>query len=149
MFVHKSINVGLVFIAFILAVVTAAKSQKAANALKKADDAGLPMSNDMKNIIHLNNSAIATSVFTAVLLALAFGAFHFTTKNFAMVKGGLCVVVLILGFLLIGFSGSLMKYNSPDTAIDPDNFVNIGLAAGIFSLLAVGSCSLTVLKMLK
>lgn len=144
---HKSINVVLVFIAFILAVVTASLSQKDANDIK---DLGNAAPDKSKNIVHLNNTSIATAVFSAGLLLLAFGAFHFNTKNFAMVKGVLCLVVLILGFVLIGFSGSLVNFfNEVGSESKQKNYANIGVAAGVFSLLAVGSCSLTVVKMLK
>lgn len=143
MAVHKSINVVLVAITFILAVVAAAKSQKLADDIR---DVGSDVPNDFKKIVHINNASIATAVLSAVLLLLAVGAFHFNTKTFGMVKGALCVVVLILGFVLIGFSAPLMKtdYSSKEFM-----FVKVAMATGVFCLLSVGSCGLTVLKMLK
>ena len=154
MVVHKSINVVLVAITFILAVVAAAKSQKMADDIRNIGsaipddiiDIGSVIPNDFKKIVHINNASIATAVLSAVLLLLAIGAFHFNTKTFGMVKGALCVVVLILGFVLIGFSASLMKKKYSNNEY---MFVKVAIASGVFCLLSVGSCGLTVLKMLK
>ena len=143
MVVHKSINVVLVAITFILAVVAAAKSKKPADKIR---DAGPDVPAIVKNIVHMYNASIATAFLSAGLLLLAVGAFHFNTKAFALVKGALCVVVLILGFVLIGFSASLMN---SDSFFNDSMFAKVALAAGVFCLLSVGSCGLTVLKMLK
>ena len=139
---HKSLNVALVAITFVLAVTTTAWSAKDATDLMKASDAGMPLLAESKALVNLYKSGIAMSVFTAILLLMAIGAFHLSTKLFATVKAALCVVVLVLGFMSIGFGAQL-------TNLPADNqYGSTGIAAGVVSIFAVGSCGLAVFKML-
>jgi hypothetical protein len=142
---HKSLNVVLVAITFILAVATAVLSTKDAKNAKQVEDAGVELPKELKSIKHVNNSAIATAVFTAILFLMAVGAFHFNTKLFGMVKGALCVVVLILACILIGFGAQLTDNKLTEMYL---NYKYTSIATGVVGLFAVGSCGLAVFKML-
>ena len=139
---HKSINVALVALTFVLAVATTAWSAKDAKEFMQAADAGVSLPAEAQALVNLYKSGIAMSVFTAILLLMAIGAFHLNTKLFGIVKAVLCVVVLVLGFMAIGFGAQLTNF--------PTNkqYGSTGIAAGVVSILAVGSCGLAVFKML-
>ncbi len=136
---HKYFNVGLVAATFVLAFITAVLSTKDAD---NANQVGAIVSEDNKKIMHVNNTAIATAVFTAILFAMAIGAFHFNTKLFGMVKAALCVIILILGLILIAFGTQLTSVPIAT------KYSYTSIATGIVSLGAVGSCGLAVFKML-
>jgi hypothetical protein len=133
---HKYVNVALVFLVLILSVVTAAKS---ANDAKAISEANVHFS-ITDNITNLYKVSIAMSVFTAILLLMAIGAFHLNTKLFGMVKAALCVIILIISLLQLVFAGG-----SSATA----EYTKTGIASGIFGLFAVGSCAFTAFKMMK
>jgi hypothetical protein len=139
---HKSVNVALVALTFVLAVATTAWSAKDAKDLQQAADAGMPLPAEAKALLNLYKSSMAMSVLSAVLLLMAIGAFHFNTKVFGVVKAVLCVVVLVLGLMSIAFGSQLT--NLPNNK----QYGSSGIAAGVVSVLAVGSCSMTVFKML-
>jgi uncharacterized BrkB/YihY/UPF0761 family membrane protein len=139
---HKSINVALVALTFVLAMATTAWCAKDAQDVQKAADAGFPIPGELKALLNLYKAGIAMSVLTAILLLMAIGAFHFNTKVFGIVKAVLCVVVLVIGFMVIGFSSQLT--NLPSNK----QYGSAGVATGVVSILAVGSCSMTVFKML-
>lgn len=136
---HKFLNVGLVAATFVLAFITAVLSTKDAD---RAKQTGASVTEDNTKIIHLNNTAITAAVFTAILLAMAVGAFHFNSKLFGMVKAALCVIILILGLILIAFGTQLINTEMATT------YSYSAIATGLVSLSAVGSCGLAVFKML-
>lgn len=139
---HKSVNVALVALTFVLAVATTAWSAKDAKDFMQASDAGMQLPAEGKALVNLYKSSMAMSVLSAVLLLMAIGAFHFNTKLFGVVKAVLCVVVIVLGFMAIGFGAQLT--NLPTNK----QYGSTGIAAGVVSLFAVGSCGLAVFKML-
>ncbi len=139
---HKSLNVVLVAVTLVLALATTGMSAKDAKDIQKAVDAGLPVPSELKALLNLYKSGMAMSVLTAILLLMAIGAFHLNTKAFAVVKSVLCILVLITGLMLLVFGAQLT--NLPSNK----QYGNTGIAAGVLSILAVGSCGMTVFKML-
>jgi len=136
---HKLVNVGLVAATFVLAFITAVLSTKDADNAKQV---GASVTEDNKKIMNLNNSAIAMAVFTAILFAMAIGAFHFNNKLFGMAKAALCVIILILGLILIAFGTQLINVEMAQ------KYSYTSIATGLVGLSAVGSCGLAVFKML-
>ena len=140
---HKSVNVALVLVTLALSIATAVLVSKDAEALAKIDK--LTGFNFDDNVGMLYKVSIAMSVTSAVLLLMAVGALHFNTKLFGMVKLALCVATLVLAIMSVTYGAKLL--NDPLMTSDL-MYPKTSVSAGVVGILAVGSCTLTVFKML-
>ena len=137
---HKSINVAIVFLTFILSVTTAAWASKDVKNLEEfAYIFGINLNDNIGMLYRIN---IAMAVITAALLIMAIGAFHYNTKLFGIIKLIFCVATLILSAMSIAYGSKLTGLQ------DSHSYGKTGIAAGAFGVLAVGSCTITALKML-
>lgn len=136
---HKSVNVGLAALTVVLSLTTFLWADKDVEDVKKA---GLNKVGAGKDLVNFHKSSIALFVFSLILLLMTIGAFHLNDKKFAVAKAVVCVGVLILSFLMVGFGGSLNKLSLEK------RYDATGITSGVFGILLTGSCAFTVLKML-
>ncbi len=139
---HTDVNFVLLSLTTYFAVATAASSGKDAIELQKSADAGIALPEEAKNIIILFRTSIAMSVFSAILLVIVLAMHNTNNKLFKMVKTILCVAILITGLMVLVYGSQLtnLPSNKP--------YGKYGIAAGVLSIFAVGSCVLHLFKSL-
>jgi len=135
----KSVNVALVFVTFALAVSTS-------YVMKFYNEALFCSQIEKDNALcYLQTSSLVLSIASGLLFLMTLASFAMNSKLFLVVKSILCLVVFVSGIFVLGSSlrtGFLGKQK------DSQKSPSIGIAAGVVSLFAVGSCSMTVFKML-
>jgi len=140
---HKSLNVLLVLVTLALSIASSVLVSKDARQLAQLDKLiGFNLDN---NVGMLYQITIALSVTSGLLLLMAVGALKINAKWFGMLKLVLCVATLVLAIMAITYGAKIMN----DPLLNPDLvYGKTSVAAGVFGILAVGSCTFTALKML-
>jgi uncharacterized BrkB/YihY/UPF0761 family membrane protein len=131
--IFLAISFGIIFITFILALSTALKSKNDAKIVKQYYS---DLASDYQLIMHIYNTSITMALFTCVLLLLIF----FNPKGKKILNYIFIItmsIVFILSLILIGMCAKLVKTNKGSNKSNPNNYINLGLATGIFGLLSL------------
>ena len=92
----------------------------------------------MKLVLHIYRTSIAMALFTGILLLVSI-VFLRGLKN-KYIENTLTmsiITVFILSVMLIGMCAQLVKYNEGSNKSNPNNWINLGLATGVFGLISL------------
>jgi len=133
--IKKAFPFGLIFITFILAISTILKVKSDADLIEQ-NYSDVP--SDMKLVLHIYRTSIAMALFIGILFILSIiKAAIDTNQVFIKIFYTVIAILFILSCILIGICGYLVKYNKGSNKSNPNNWINLGLATGIFGLISL------------
>lgn len=134
--IKTAIPFGIICITFILAISTILKAKKDAETIEK-NYSDVP--SDMKLVLHIYRTSIIMALFVGILLIASIikKVVGDTNPLFNIIFLVLMGIIGILSLFLMGACGYLVKYNKGSNKSNPNNWINIGLATGVFGLISL------------